>query len=237
VPPRNSSRRFTPVKPCTPLKRFTRVKPCTPLKPYTPLKRYTLLRRFILLAVALLLTLAGLWGLHRQILARTVLHHPVVRTFQAAAAEAGWTPVLDASDRPGLVEPLWLAGMMGEPYRRRLVYDTGAPASELGPKVERLLFGDGQAPPSGPVDGIVWRASRVAPSLSLDPNIEIDRDQPRGSFVGHAEEVSFFRRVRRLEVAVAGGLVAVVVEGGARRRGGDGSPHPLRITTPHDWDR
>jgi len=178
---------------------------------------------------------ASAWGWIRDRVGRSVLHHPVVEVFRAAAPVEGWTLLQDEIQRPGRLEPLWLAGMMEEPWQRTLMYRTHQPPDRSGPRVECLLFGAPGGPPEGPVEGIVWRSSRTLPFISGDAQVEEARGGPRGSFVGLAQEITFLDRARSFRVALDGELVVVIVEGGKRRTGGDGYGHPLNSTEPHDW--
>jgi hypothetical protein len=193
------------------------------------------IRPAILATLGLLLLLGMVWFGIRYRLGSSVVGHPVVQAVELLAQERGWSLLLDEIDGPGPLEPLWLAGMMGEPWRRTLVYRTHAAPNETGPALEALLFGRPGGPPEGPVEGTVWRTSRTLPFLPPSVRTLDGREGSRGSFVGVPERVTYWDRTRRLRVSVDGEVMAVVVEGGARRRGGDGSGHPLTSTEPHRW--
>ncbi len=192
-------------------------------------------RSAALAAGALLLFLGVAWIGARHLIGRSVVEHPVVKAVERLAQEREWTRVADEIHGPGIVEPLWLAGMVGEPWRRTLVFRSKAPSAETGSALEALLFGRPGGPPQDAVEGVVWRTSRTLPTLPSHLDREGRGEGGRGRFVGVPERVTYWNRARRIWIAVDGGVVAVVVEGGARRRGGDGTGHPLTSTEAHRW--
>ncbi len=192
-------------------------------------------RAATLACLALVVLLAIVWSGVRARVGSGVVEHPVVQAVDRLAQEEGWAPVLDHVEGPGLLEPLWLAGMMGEPWRRTLAYRTHARPHETGPALETLLFGHSGGPPEGAVEGVVWRTSSVLPHLPPEARNPDREAGSRGSFVGIPERITYWERTRRLRVSVDGEWVTVVVEGGSRHRGGDGFEHPLRSTEPHRW--
>lgn len=163
------------------------------------------------LGVALLLV--AVLGVHRMLLARSVLEHPVIATMHREAQARDWNIIDDQVQRPGPLEPLWLAGMFDAPYRRTLVIDTGLPLERNGPLVEGLVFGDAGWHPDTDAWEARWRTSPVLANLSRAAGV-VDGD----GFLGYPEQITLHRRARRISIEVADGLVAVSISGGERGR-------------------
>ncbi|TVR18728.1 MAG: hypothetical protein EA387_14215 [Nitriliruptor sp.] len=112
----------------------------------------------------------------------------------------------------GLLEQLWLAGMLDPPYRRTLVIDTGFPLGRNGREIEALVFGDAGWHPDTDAWEARWRTSPVLANLSRAADGSVEGS----SFLGFPERVTRQRRARRITVEVADGLVAVSISGGKR---------------------
>lgn len=188
----------------------------------------------VLMAVALPLAAVGL---HRHLIASSVLGHPVLESFETAAEERSWAVLADERRTPG-IEPLWLAAMMEEPYRRELILETDLPFHELGALVEEVAFEGQRWPPSGAVHGARWRPTGVTPVLNHHRAGEPATDALRGGLIGEVESPTRVDRARRIWIEVRGHAVAVTVEGGVRRPSDDGpAPHPPDPSEVPAWHR
>jgi hypothetical protein len=183
----------------------------------------------VILVLVVLLPVAA-WGLHRHAIASSVLSHPVLQAFEMAAEERSWTVLSDERRTPG-IEPLWLASMMEDPYRRELILETDLAFYELGPSVEELVFDGQRWPPVDAVYGAQWRPSGATPVLNRHLSEATPDATFRGALIGQVETTTHFDRARTIWIEVRDGFVAVTVEGGVRRSS-DGIPPPP--TDPSD---
>ncbi len=177
------------------------------------------------------------WTLAREVMGRSITQHWIAEALHVEAQEWEWTVLVDETRRPGWFEPIILAALGGQPWKRTLVWDTGAAPSATGPLVEELLLGAPGAPPEGPVQGVIWRASRAS-LLSLDPEVpkEVWMVRPQRSFIGKVQDRTFLRRAETLRVTVTGRYLVLITEGGRKPRSMPAEPHPLRSTEPFRWD-
>jgi len=149
----------------------------------------------IVVAVVLLVAvgLAGWWGL-RVYEIRQVTHHPVVSVLESQ----GWPKEFDRTQRAGVLDGLFLGGMVEHASQRQILYRVDIEdLDEFRRQIEQDLFGSADRPSPFAAHGLRWERREFTDAASYHGhpvNGQGRLERVTVSFNHHGVEVRTFGR-------------------------------------------